>query len=129
MLYEGTPRDLASLDQAARVTEVFDITDARLLQEVALGRVQAYKWEPTLKSLDYLSFLEVNTILLPDLIYAERGWVAGHHFAYEHGFPPQRVWAWLAEGVIKPVATFDGKYRYFMRTELEQLMARDQLNG
>lgn len=129
VLYEGTRRDLASLDQAARVTEVFDITDARLLQEVARGRVLAYKWELTLKSLGYLSFLEVNTILLPDLIYAERGWVAGHHFAYEHGFPPQRVWAWLAEGVIKPVAIFDGKYRYFMRTELEQLMVRDQLNG
>ncbi len=129
VLYEGLRRDLASLDQAARVTKVFDITDARLLQEVARGRVLAYKWKPTLKSLSYLSFLEVNTILLPDLIYAERGWVAGHRFAYAHGFPPQRVWAWLAEGAIKPVAVFDGKYRYFMRTELEQLMARDQLNG
>lgn len=127
VLYEGTRRDLASLDQAAYVTEVFDITDARLLQEVARGRIPAYKWEPTLKSLGYVSFLEVNTILLPDLIYAERGWVAGHRFAYEHGFPPQRVWTWLAEGLIKPVAIFDSKCRYFMRTELEQLWAHDQL--
>jgi hypothetical protein len=126
VLYEGARCDLASLDQAAYVTEIFDITDARLLQEVARGRVPAYKGEPTLKSLGGLKFLEVNTILLPDLIYAERGWVAGHRFAYEQGFSPQWVWTWLAEGLIKPVAIFDSKCRYFMRTELEQLWAHEQ---
>lgn len=128
VLYRGNRRDLVSLNEAASYTACLGMDPATLLQGVTSGFLIAYKRDPEVPSLGFTCFIENSVWHLPDLCYARRGWVAGHLFAREKGFPPRLVIEWMNAGLIKPERVF-GHTRYFVRQDLEELTTKVSLSG
>jgi hypothetical protein len=125
-VFLGHPRDLANLNETVDVTSPFGINRAALLQGVADGLLPAYKRRPEQERLGLLCFLDDMVSILPDMLYAQRGWVAGHKFAHEKGLSPRVVVVdWVDAGLIEPEAVF-GVTAYFVRQRLEHLADRMQ---
>jgi hypothetical protein len=122
-LFQGDRRDLASLEDTANFTTNLGIDRAALLQGVADGVFPAFKREPEIQYLGRLCFLEASLLSLPDLWYAQRGWVTGNQFARENGYSPRVVMDWVKKDLIRPEMDF-GTRKYFVRQRLEQLAAK-----
>ena len=121
-LFQGDCHGLLCLDETISITTCMGLDCVTLLQGVADGFLPALKQETEIYSLGHIYFLEKLAWDLPDLCYAQRGWIAGHKFAREKGFSPHLVSEWMDAGLIKPEVT-SGQYRYFIRQHLEQLAA------
>jgi hypothetical protein len=87
-LFQGDRHNLACLDGTACITASLGVNRVALLLGVADGFLPALKRKPQIQSLGRIYFLKSLVYSLPDLCYARRGWVAGHMFAQERGFPP-----------------------------------------
>lgn len=122
-LFQGNRRDLACLEEAASETACLGMDPVTLLLGVIDGYLPAFKRDPEVPSLGYTCFLRKSAWHLPDLCYARRGWVSGHLFAQEKGFPHHLVFEWMESGFLKPVRVF-GHTRYFVRQDLEELATR-----
>ena len=113
-LYQEDSRTLTDLYRIGHNAALFGIDCVTLLQGVADGILPGYKREPELQTLASVCFLGRMITSLPDRLYAERGWVTGHEFAWEKGFASKLVLEWMKTGLIEPSATF-GRHRYFER--------------
>jgi hypothetical protein len=119
-LFRGDSYDLLSLGDVSRVTAYFEMDCSTLLQGVSNGSLPALKKEMEVHSLERIYFLGDSVRELPDLYYAQRGWIAGHKFIHEKGLQPYLVTEWVNAGLVRPEAIF-GEYRYFVRQHLERL--------
>jgi len=122
-LFRGNHRDLVCLDEAAYITAKLEMYCVDLLLEVADGFLPAFKRYPEIEAAGYLCFLREAVWDFPDLWYARRGLVTQYEFAKQKGFSHHLIFEWMEAGLITPVKVF-GHYRYFIRQELEQLVAR-----
>lgn len=124
-VYPGTRYYLATLDEAAREFSSCGLDRAALLQGVARGVLPGYKYQPDIHSLRQVRFIEAQLLALPDLSFAERGWVAEDRFTQEKQVTSRTIQNWIDAGWISPVATL-GRQRYFWRKELEVLLQQDR---
>ncbi len=124
-VYPGTRYYLATLDEAAREFSSCGLDRAALLQGVARGVLPGYKYQPNIHSLRQVRFVETQLLALPDLSFAERGWVAEDRFTQEKQVTSRTIQNWIDAGWISPVATL-GRQRYFWRKELEVLLQQDR---
>ena len=122
-MYRGNRRNLVCLWETIHETSELGMDPVTLLQGVVDGFLPAYKRDPEILSLGHTCFLKRSLWHLPDLCYARHGWVSGHVFAYEKGFFPRIVAAWMDAGLIKPQKAF-GHHMYFVRQDLEELAAK-----
>ena len=116
-------RGLIPLYEAVWEVRDAGIDFAMLLQCVLDGQVVAYRRPAEVESLHHIDFSQLAILRLPDQLYAARGLVSGHHFAYEYGLECRLIREWVAAGMLQPALTFDFSC-YFDQQQLKELAAQ-----
>jgi hypothetical protein len=121
-LYHDDPRDLVCLSKAFCRTAWCGLDKPTLLKGIADGVLPGYKLAPSLDCLAEVYFLDPIVPKLPDLIYAQRGWIRDFVFTRQKGLRMHTIDKWVRQGLLEPVATF-GYLQYFDVRSIERVAA------
>lgn len=127
-LYRDDPHALVCLYDAFCRTAWSGLDIPTLLKGIADGVLPGYKLAPSLDCLAEVCFLDPIVPKLPDLIYAQRGWVRDFAFTRQKGLKMHTIDKWMRRGLLEPVATFE-YLQYFDVQSIERVAAEYPLWG